>query len=42
VTPENAFFILTNDGTNLLMENEKHDPALIKWWNWKNRTLKKI
>ena len=18
-------------------ENEKHDPALLKWWNWKNR-----
>ena len=20
-------------------ENDKHDPALLKWWNWKNRTL---
>ena len=19
-------------------ENEKHDPELLKWWNWKNRT----
>jgi hypothetical protein len=19
-------------------ENEKHDPALLKWWNWKNKT----
>jgi hypothetical protein len=18
-------------------ENEKHDPALLKWWNWKNK-----
>jgi len=19
-------------------ENDKHDPELLKWWNWKNRT----
>ena len=19
-------------------ENEQHDPELLKWWNWKNRT----
>ncbi len=19
-------------------ENEEHDPELLKWWNWKNRT----
>lgn len=20
-------------------ENEKHDPALLKWWNWKNKKI---
>ena len=26
----------------ILQFPEKHDPELLKWWNWKNRTLYKI
>lgn len=23
-------------------ENTKHDPELLKWWNWKNRSITSI